>query len=167
MQYTRTRTLSGKRRSSGRSSHANHPGSSPSVQEKITPHIPQQNFGHPFFNFPPYFFKVADLRFNTGLDTYGTLRHCWRSPRALEMLPIDSPSNFTLNGMFAPFSQKIFSENPKKIQKISPVAIEIQAGKKSRLKSDFSNLVKSAFPGFRLFSNLNKSFPAPFIAFNA
>ena len=52
-------------RSSGRSSHANHPGPSPSVQQKITPHIPWKNFGLPFSNFPPYFSKVADLRFNT------------------------------------------------------------------------------------------------------
>ena len=91
----------GIRRSSGRSRHANHPGSSPAVQEKITPHIPQKNFGPPFFNFPPYFFKVADLRFSTFLDTKRAIRRCWRSLRALRMLPIDSPSNFTLNGMFA------------------------------------------------------------------
>ena len=56
-------------RPSGRSSHANHPGSSPAVQEIITPHILQKKSGPPFFNFPPYFFKVADLRFNTFLDT--------------------------------------------------------------------------------------------------
>ena len=67
---TTKRTCSqGSRRSSGRSRHANHPGSSPSVQQKITPHIPQKNFGPPFSIFPPYFFKVTDLRFNTFLDT--------------------------------------------------------------------------------------------------
>ena len=108
-------TLSGKRRSSGRSSHANHPGPSPAVQQKITPHIPRKFFGLPFFIFPPYFFKVADLRFNTFLDTYDTIRHCCRSPRALEMLPIDSPSNSTLDGMFAPHFRK---RSLAKIQKI-------------------------------------------------
>ena len=120
----------GSRRSSGRSRHANHPGSSPAVQEKITPHIPQKKIGPPFFNFPPYFFKVADLRFNTFLDTYGTLRHCWRSPRALEMLPMDSPSNSTLDGTFAPHFRKRSLAKIEKIQKIFSVAIEIQAGKK-------------------------------------
>ena len=74
--------------------------------KKITPHIPPIFFGPPFSNFPPYFFKVADLRFNTFLDTNGTLRHRWRSPRALEMLPMDSPLNFTLDGMFAPHFRK-------------------------------------------------------------
>ena len=100
--YRKRRRSQGNGHSSGRSNHANHPGPSPSVQQKITPHIPQRNLGPPFFNFPPYFFKVADLRFNTFLGTYGTVRHCWRSPRALEMLPMDSPSNSTLDGMFAP-----------------------------------------------------------------
>ena len=115
MQLTETEALSGKRRSSGRSSHANHSGPSPSVQQKITPHIPRKKFGPPFSNFPPYFFKVADLRFNTFLDTYGTLRHCWRSPRALELLPMDSPSNSTLDGLFAPHFRK---RSLAKIQKI-------------------------------------------------
>ena len=116
--------------SSGRSNHANHPGPSPSVQQKITPHIPQSFFAPPFSNSPPYFFKVADLRFNTFLDTYGTLRHCWRSPRALEMLPIDSPSNSTLYGTFAPHFRKRSLAKIEKIQKIFSVAIDIQAGKK-------------------------------------
>ena len=96
----------GSRRSSGRSRHANHPGSSPAVQEIITPHILQKKFGPPFFNFPPYFFKVADLRFNTFLDIERAIRRCWRSLQALKMLPIDSPSNFTPNGMFAPIFAK-------------------------------------------------------------
>ena len=120
----------GSQRSSGRSRHANHPGSSPAVQEIITPHIPQKKSGPPFFNFPPYFFKVADLRFNTFLDTYGTLRHCCRSLRALEMLPMDSPSNSTLDGTFAPHFRKRSLAKIEKIQKIFSVAIEIQAGKK-------------------------------------
>ena len=94
------------RRSSGRSRHANHPGSSPAVQEKITPHIPQKKIGPPFFNFPPYFFKVADLRFNTFLDTNSAKRHCCRSPRAPKMLPIDSPFNSTLDGTFASHFRK-------------------------------------------------------------
>ena len=102
-------------RASDRTSHANHPGPSPAVQKKITPHIPTEIFAPPIFIFPPYFFKVADLRFNTFLDTYGTLRHCWRSPRALEMLPMDSPSNFTLDGMFASHFRK---RSLAKIQKI-------------------------------------------------
>ena len=130
MQYTETRTLPGKRRSSGRSSHANHPGSSPSVRQKITPHIPHKNFGPPFSNFPPYFFKVADLRFNTFLDTNSAKRHCCRSPRALEMLPIDSPSNSTLDGTFALHFRKRSLAQIEKIQKIFSVAIAIQAGKK-------------------------------------
>ena len=108
------------RRSSGRSRHANHPGSSPSVQEKITPHIPQTNFGPPFFDFPPYFFKVADLRFNTFLDTKRAIRRCWRSLRSLKMLPIDSPSNFTLNGMFDPHFRKRSLAKIQKIRKNLP-----------------------------------------------
>ena len=149
-------------RPSGRSRHANHPGSSPAVQEIITPHIPQKKIGPPFFNFPPYFFKVADLRFNTFLDTKRAISRCWRSLRALTMLPIDSPSNSTLNGMFASHFRKRSLAKIQKIQKI-----QSKQEKKSRLESDFSNLVKSAFPDFRLFSNIIKSFPAPFIAFNA
>ena len=117
-------------RSSGRSSHANHPGSSPAVQEKNTPHILQKIVGPPFFNFPPYFFKVADLRFNTFLDTKRAISRCWRSLRALTMLPIDSPSNSTLNGMFASHFRKRSLAKIEKIEKISPVAYEIQAGKK-------------------------------------
>ena len=117
-------------RPSGRSSHANHPGSSPAVQEIITPHIPQKKSGPPFFHFPPYFFKVADLRFNTFLDTKRAISHCWRSLRALRMLPIDSPSNSTLNGMFASHFRKRSLAKIEKIEKISPVAYEIQAGKK-------------------------------------
>ena len=117
-------------RPSGRSRHANPPGSSPAVQEIITPHIPQKNFGPPFFNFPPYFFKVADLRFNTFLDTKRAISRCWRSLRALTMLPIDSPSNSTLNGMFASHFRKRSLAKIEKIEKIFPVAYEIQAGKK-------------------------------------
>ena len=127
-------TLSGKdldrRRAAGRTSHANHPGSSPAVQEKNTPHILQKNFGPPIFNFPPYFFKVADLRFNTFLDTKRAIRRCWRSLRALTMLPIDSPSNSTLNGMFASHFRKRSLAKIEKNEKICPVAYEIQAGKK-------------------------------------
>ena len=106
-------------RSSDRSRHANHPGPSPAVQEKITPHIPQKKIGPPFFNFPPYFFKVTDLRFNTFFDTKRAIRRCWRSLRALRMLPIDSPSNFTLNGMFASNFRKRslakIQKNPKNL----------------------------------------------------
>ena len=112
---TQTGGLSDKSCSSGRSSHANHPGSSPAVQEIITPHILQKKIGPPFFNFPPYFFKVAILRFNTVLDTNSMLRHCWRSLRTLQMLPIDSSSNFTLDGMFASHFRK---RSLAKIQKI-------------------------------------------------
>ena len=108
------------RRSSGRSRHANHPGSSPAVQEKITPHIPHQKIGPPFFDFPPYFFKVADLRFNTFLDTKRAMRRCWRSLRSLKMLPIDSPSNFTLNGMFASHFRKRSLTKIEKIRKNLP-----------------------------------------------
>ena len=110
----------GIRRSSGRSRHANHPGSSPAVQEKITPHIPQKKFGPPFFDFPPYFFKVADLRFNTFLDTKRAIRRCWRSLRSLKMLPIDSPSIFTLNGMFDPHFRKRSLVKIQKKSKKSP-----------------------------------------------
>ena len=110
----------GSQRSSGRSRHANHPGSSPAVQQKITPHIPQTNFGSPFFNFPPYFFKVTDLRFNTFLDTKRAIQRCWRSLRALRMLPIDSPSNFTLNGMFDPHFRKRSLAKIQKIRKNLP-----------------------------------------------
>ena len=110
----------GIRRSSGRSRHANHPGSSPAVQEKITPHIPQKKNGPPLFNFPPYVFKVADLRFNTFLDTKRAIRRCWRSLRSLKMLPIDSLSKFTLNGMFDPHFRKRSLAKIKKNQKNLP-----------------------------------------------
>ena len=116
-------------RPSGRSRHANHPGSSPAVQEIITPHIPQKFFGPPFFNFPLYFFKVADLRFNTFLDTKRAISRCSRSLRALTMLPIDSPSNSTLNGIFAPHFRKRSLVKIKKNPKNLP-GLEIQAGKK-------------------------------------
>ena len=109
-------------RPSGRSRHANHPGSSPAVQEIVTPHILHKFFGPPFFNFPPYFFKVANLRFNTFLDTKRAISRCSRSLRALTMLPIDSPSDSILNGMFAPHFRK---RSLTKIEKN-----EIQAGKK-------------------------------------
>ena len=46
--------------------------------------------GRPIFNFPPYFSKVADLRFNTFLDTNRAIWRCCRSLRPLRMLPIDS-----------------------------------------------------------------------------
>ena len=119
---------------SERTRHANHPGPSPSVQQKFTPHIPWKIFGLPFSNFPPYFFKDANLRFNTFLDTYGTIRQWCRSPRPLEMLPIDYPSNFTPDGTFAPHFRKRSSakiQKSKKNQKIFSVTIWIQAGKKS------------------------------------
>ena len=48
-----------------------------------------------------------------------------------------------------PFSQKIFSENPKKSKKSLRSLSESKQEKKSRIKSDFSNLVKSASPGLR------------------
>ena len=107
----------GIRRSSGRSRHANHPGSSPAVPEKNHPTHSTQKIGPPFFSFPPYFFKVADLRFNTFLDTKRAIRRCWRSLRSLKMLPIDSPSNFTLNGMFDPHFRKRSLAKIKKIPK--------------------------------------------------
>ena len=141
-------------RPSGRSRHANPPGSSPAVQEIITPHIPQKKIGPPFFNFPLYFSKVADLRFNTFLDTKRAISRCWRSLRALTMLPIDSPSNSTLNGMFASHFRKRSLAKIDKLKKSPRSATKSKQEKKSRLKSDFSNLVKSAFPGFRLISNL-------------
>ena len=119
-------------RSSGRSRHANHPGSSPAVQEKITPHIPQKKIGPPFFDFPPYFFKVADLRFNTFLDTKRAIRRCWRSLRALRMLPIDSPSNFTLNGMFDPHFRKRSLAKIQKIPKNLPGRYRNPSRKKNR-----------------------------------
>ena len=48
-----------------------------------------------------------------------------------------------------PFSQKIFSENPKNSKKSLRSLSESKQEKKSRIKSDFSNLVKSASPGLR------------------
>ncbi len=120
----------GIRRSSGRSRHANHLGSAPAVPGKNHPTHSTQKIGPPFFSFPPYIFRVADLRFNTFLDTKRAIRRCWRSLRALRMLPIDSPSNSTLNGMFAPHFRKRSLAKIEKFEKISPVANEIQAGKK-------------------------------------
>ena len=120
------------RRSSGRSRHANHPGSSPAVQEKTTPHIPPKKIGPPFFDFPPYFFKVADLRFNTFLDTKRAIRRCWRSLRSLKMLPIDSPSNFTPNGMFAPHFRKRSLTKIQKIRKNLPGRLRNPSRKKNR-----------------------------------
>ena len=120
------------RRSSGRSRHANHPGSSPAVQEKITPHIPQKNFGPPFFDFPPYFFKVADLRFNTLLDTKRMIRCCWRFLRSLKMLPIDSPSNSTLNAMFDSHFRKRSLAKIQKIRKNLPGRYRNPSRKKNR-----------------------------------
>ena len=104
-------------RASDRTSHANHLGPSPAVQKKITPHILTEIFGPPIFNFPPYFLQVADLHFKTFLDTNSTVRHCWRSLRPLKMLPIDSPSNFTLDGMFASHFRKRSLAKIQKIQK--------------------------------------------------
>ena len=132
MQLHEMVTLSGTLRSSGRSSHANHPGPSPSVQQKITPHIPQKKIGPPFFNFPPYFFKVADLRFNTFFDTKRAIRRCWRSLRALRMLPIDSPSNFTLNGMFVSHFRKRSLAKIQKIRKNLPGRYRNPSRKKNR-----------------------------------
>ena len=119
-------------RPSGRSRHANHPGSSPAVQEKITPHIPQKKIRPSFFDFPPYFFKVADLRFNTFLDTKRAIRRCWRSLRPLKMLPIDSPSNFTLDGMFAPHFRKRSLAKIQKIRKNLPGRYRNPSRKKNR-----------------------------------
>ena len=127
---SKRRRSQGSRRSSDRSSHANHRGSSPSVQEKITPHIPPKKIGPLISNFPPYFFKLAILRFNTFLDTNGTIRHCWRSPRALQMLPMDFPLNFTLDGMFAPHFRKRSLAKIKKFEKNFSVAIATQTEKK-------------------------------------
>ena len=161
--------LKGSRDPSGRTSHVNHPGPSPAVQQKITPHIPPKKFGPPFFIFPPYFFKVADLRFNTFLDTYGTVRHCWRSPRALEMLPMDSPSNFTLDGMFTSHFRK---RSLAKIEKI-PKNIFGRYRNPSRKKNRDLNRIsltlsnRHSLVSVKLFSDLIKSFPGPFIAFNA
>ena len=76
--------------------------------------------GHPFSNFPLYFFKVAILRFNTVLDTNATLRHCWRSLRVLRMFPIDSGSNSTLNGMFASHFRKRSLTKIQKMRKNLP-----------------------------------------------
>ena len=156
------RTLSGSLGPSDRTSHANHPGSSPSVQEKITPHIPQQNFGPTLSDFPPYFFKVAIFRFNTVLDTNATLRHCWSSLRALKMLPIDSPSNFTLDGMFAPYFRK------RSLAKIKKKLFG-RYGRASRKKNPDLNRIsltlskkRSLISGF-----LSISCPGPFIAFSA
>jgi len=161
-------TLSDKLGPSDRSSHANHPGSSPSVQEKITPHIPQQNFGHPFFNFPPYFFKVAILRFNTVLDTNGTLRHCWSSLRALKMLPIDSPSNFTLDGMFAPHFRK---RSLAKIQKIPKKLFGRYRWASREKNRDLNRISLTLSKKWSLISGFLSSHviscPGPFIAFSA
>ena len=93
-------------------------------------HAFHNNFSVPHSNFPLYFFKVAILRFNTVLDINGTLRHCWRSPRALKMLPIDSPFNFTLDAMFAPNFRKRSLAKIKKFQKNFSVAIAFQKRKK-------------------------------------
>ena len=157
MQLTETEALSGKRCSSGRSSHVNHPGPSPSVQQKITPHILfcWSSISH----FPSIFFQSRRFAF---LDTHSAKRRCCWSPRPLEMLPIDSPSNSTLDGMFAPhFRKRSLAKIRKNSKKSFRSLSQSKQEKKSRLESDFSNLVKSPFPGFRLFSNLVKSFPAP------
>ncbi len=42
-------------------------------RKKITPHIPQKKVGPQFFDFPPYFFKVADLRFGLRRNLFGRL----------------------------------------------------------------------------------------------
>ena len=153
---------------SERTRHANHPGPSPSVQQKITPHIPWKNFGLPFSNFPPYFFKVADLPFNTFLDTYGTIRQCYRSPRPLEMLPIDSLSNSTLDGTVAPHFRK---RSLAKIQKIpkNRFGHRNPSRKKNRDLNRISLTLSNrrSLVSVKLFSDLVKSFPTPFIAFNA
>ena len=142
----------GIRRSSGRSRHANHPGSSPAVQEKITPHIPQKKIGPPFFDFPPYFFKVADLRFNTFLDIERAIRRCWRSLRALQMLPIDSPSNFTLNGMFAPHFRKRSLTKIQKIRKNLPGRLRNPSRKKNRDLNRISLILSNRHSLFSAYS---------------
>ena len=53
-----------------------------------------------------------------------------------------------------PFSQKIFSENPNNFKKSFRSLSESKQEKKTRLKSDFSNLVKKILPGFRLFPDI-------------
>ena len=88
--------------------------------------------GPPFFDFPPYFFKVADLRFNTFLDTKRAIRRCWRSLRSLKMLPIDSPSNSTLNGMFDPHFRKRSLAKIQKIRKNLPGRYRNPSRKKNR-----------------------------------
>ena len=62
-------------------------------------------------------------RFWTQIVRYGAVA-------GLRMLPIDSPSNSSLNGMFASHFRKRYLAKIEKNQKISPVAYEIQAGKK-------------------------------------
>ena len=146
-------------RSSGRSRHANHPGPSPAVQEKITPHIPQKKIGPPFFNFPPYFFKVADLRFNTFFDTKRAIRRCWRSLRALRMLPIDSPSNSTLNGMFASHFRK---RSLAKIQKI-PKNLSGHFPNPSRKKNRDLNRISLTLSNRASLTPALISFATPFI----
>ena len=54
-----------------------------------------------------------------------------------------------------PFSLKIFTENRKKIQKIFSVASLSKQEKKSRPKSDYSNLVKSRIPDLRGVPSIN------------
>ena len=73
--------------------------------------------------------------------------------------PRNAPNGFSVQfyprwDVRLPFSQKIFSENPKNSKKSFRSLSESKQEKKSRLKSDFSNLVKSALPGFRLFPDL-------------
>ena len=146
-------------RAAGRTSHANHLGPSPAVQKKITPHIPTKIVGPPIFNFPPYFFKVADLRFNTFLDTYGTLRHCWRSPRALEMIPMDSPSNSTLDGTFAPHFRK---RSLAKIEKI-PKNLSGHFPNPSRKKNRDLNRISLTLSNRESLTPALISFATPFI----
>ena len=62
--------------SSDRSRHANHPGSSPAVQEIITPHIPPKKSGPPIFNFLHIFPKspiCVLTRFWTQSVRYGAV----------------------------------------------------------------------------------------------
>ena len=126
-------------------------------------------FWSPFSNFPPYFFKVADLRFNTFLGIYGTIRHCCRSPRAPEMLPIDSASNSTLDGMFASHFRKRSLAKIRKIPKNLFGHYRNPSRKKNRDLNRISLTLSNrhSLISVKLFSNLAKSFPAPFIAFNA
>ena len=57
-------------------------------------------------------------------------------------------------GPSPPIFAKIVSENQKKSKKSFRSPTKSKQEKKSRLKSDFSNLVKKMIPGFRLFPDI-------------